>query len=69
MKKRSIRERKEAFKKAYYEELNKQGLMDNKKEDLADKTKTELMEIAKNKDVKTNSKMTKAELLKAIEEA
>jgi hypothetical protein len=71
MKKRSRRERKEDFKKAYYAELQKQGIMDEKKEPekkLEDMTKKELIEFAKSKELDVNEKMTKAEIIELIGE-
>ena len=70
MKKRSRRERKEDFKKAYYAELQKQGIVDEKKEEkkLGDMTKKELIEVAKNKELDVNDRMTKAEIIELIGE-
>ena len=71
MKKRSRRERKEDFKKAYYAELQKQGIVDEKKEPekkLEDMTKKELIELAKSKELDVNEKMTKAEIIEVIGE-
>lgn len=67
MKKRSIRERKEAFKKAYYAELQKQGLINNN--EAKQMTKTELIELAKQKGIEVNSRMTKAELENILKES
>jgi len=71
MKKRSRRERRADFKKAYYAELQKQGIMDEKKEPekkLEDMTKKELIELAKSKELDVNEKMTKAEIIGLIGE-
>lgn len=68
MKKRSRRERKEDFKKAYYAELQKQGIVDKPEKKLEDMTKKELIEVAKNKELDVNDRMTKAEIIEAIGE-
>ena len=70
MKKRSRRERKEDFKKAYYAELAKQGIVDEKKEEkkLEDLTKKELIEIAKSKELDVNDRMTKTQIIELIGE-
>lgn len=68
MKKRSRRERKEDFKKAYYAELQKQGIVDKPEKKLEDMTKKELIEVAKNKELDVNDRMTKAEIIELIGE-
>ena len=68
MKKRSRRERKEDFKKAYYAELQKQGIVDKSEKKLEDMTKKELIEKAKEKSIEVNDRMTKAEIIEAIGE-
>jgi len=68
MKKRSRRERKEDFKKAYYAELQKQGIVDKPEKKLEDMTKKELIEKAKEKSIEVNNRMTKAEIIELIGE-
>lgn len=66
MKKRTMKERREAFRKAYYAELNKQGVMDSETKEL---TRAALMTKAKEMGLEVNNKMTKADLEKLIKEA
>jgi len=68
MKKRSRRERKEDFKKAYYVELQKQGIVDKPEKKLDDMTKKELIELARSKELDVNDRMTKAEIVELIGE-
>ena len=68
MKKKSLRERKEAFKKAYYEELTKINERENNKNKPSEteKTKAQLIEEAESLGLQVNSKMTKAQIIELI---
>ena len=68
MKKRTRKERKEAFKKVYYAELQKQGVIERPTEPAAieepveEKTKAELVKEAEALGLTVKSKMTKAQI-------
>lgn len=64
MKKRSRKEKKEAFKKAYYAEMQKQGLMETQAKEL---TKAELVKKAKELGIEIKSNMTKVKIVELIE--
>lgn len=65
---REIRERRANFKAAYYAELQKQGIVDEPEKKLEDMTKKELIELAREKELDVNEKMTKAEIIEIIGE-
>ena len=70
MKKKNRKERMLAFRKAYYSELNKQGVMDSeKKEEVVELTRSALMKKAKEMGLEVNNKMTKADLEELIKGA
>lgn len=68
MKKRTRKERKEAFKKVYYAELQKQGVIERAVEPAAitepvkERTKAELIKEAEALGLRVTSKMTKAQI-------
>ena len=72
MKKRTRKERKEAFKKVYYAELQKQGVIERPTEPAAseepveEKTKAELIKEAEALGLTVTSKMTKAQIIELI---
>lgn len=67
MKKRTRKEKKEAFKQAYYKELQKQGVISTDNAQNVDKTKKELIEEAEKLGLEVNSRMTKAQLQELID--
>ena len=72
MKKRTRKERKEAFKKVYYAELQKQGVIERAvepaaiEEPIKEKTKAELVKEAEALGLTVTSKMTKAQIIELI---
>lgn len=72
MKKRTRKERKEAFKKVYYAELQKQGVIERAVEPAAitepvkERTKAELIKEAEALGLTVTSKMTKAQIIELI---
>lgn len=69
MKKRVRKDKLEAFRKAYYAELNKAGVMDSEKEEVVELTRAALMKKAKEMGLEVHNKMTKADLEQLIKEA
>lgn len=83
MKKKNRKERMLAFRKAYYSELNKQGVMDSERkeevvpfervdytvEQVTELTRSALMKKAKEMGLEVNNKMTKADLEELIKGA
>lgn len=69
MKKKTRKDKQEAFRKAYYAELNKMGVMDSEHKEVTELTRAALMKKAKEMGLEVHNKMTKADLEQLIKEA